>query len=357
MITLNIVVSGGEAFVRSDSSIVESICCPLCRTPVSLNAHETDSDGHVITGTLTCAACATSYPIARGIPRLIAGSADDRVTRTVEAFGFQWQRANPLIRNARISSPELFLDFVHPIGAAAFAGKVVLDAGCGMGRFTLNAQKFGARLVIGVDLSDSVEAAFENTRHLGNVVIVQADIFHLPVARVVGHAFSIGVLHHTPDPRAAFLSVVSTVVPGGRVSAWVYGREGNGWIIHLLDPIRRVTSRLPRRVLLAAAHVVAVPLVLITKGVYGTVARSRRLRPLRAVLFYFDYLAFLSQFGYREQAYVVFDHAVPVIAKYIPRQEFEEWFVAAGLKDVVITRRGGNSWRGSATVPPLPSAR
>ena len=64
------------------------------------------------------------------------------------------------------------------------------------------------------------------------------------------------------------------------------------------------------------------------------------------LLFYFDYLNFLSNFGFREQALVVFDHLSPTIAEYISRSEFEQWFEDNNLSDVIITSRTGNSWRG-----------
>ena len=42
-----------------------------------------------------------------------------------------------------------------------FAGKLVLDAGCGFGRHAFYAAKFGAE-VLAMDLSEAVEAAYEN---------------------------------------------------------------------------------------------------------------------------------------------------------------------------------------------------
>lgn len=296
--------------------------------------------------------CAAVYPITRGVPRLAVGSQSADVEHTVDAFGYQWQQANAVLKDARFSSPDVFLDFIHPVQPQWFQAKVVLDAGCGIGRFTIASAVFGARLVIGVDLSASVDVAFDNTRHLPNVVIVQADILRLPLARAIDYAFSVAVLHHTADPRGAFLHMTSKVVPQGGVSAWVYGRENNGWIVHVVNPIRGVTSRLPRPALLLAAHVAAIPLTLTVKTVYGPVARHPRLHWMRRGLFYFDYMAFLAQFGYREHAFIIFDHAVPTIAEYIRRDDFAEWFEAAGLERVVITMRGGNSWRGFGRIGP-----
>jgi SAM-dependent methyltransferase len=337
--------------VRLDAGILDLLRCPACDGTLRAEAGEPAADGHVIAGTLTCAGCRASYPIVRGVPRLTTGHRDAQVESTVDAFGYQWTQANAVLKDARFSAPEVFLDFIHPVQAPWFRGKVVLDAGCGIGRFTINSARFGARLVIGVDLSASVDVAFDNTRHLPNVVIVQADILKLPLRRGIDYAFSVAVLHHTADPRGAFLQMASKVVPGGSVSAWVYGREHNGWIVHLVNPIRTVTSRLPRPVLLAAAHLLAIPITVAARAVYGPVARRPALHWMKRGLFYFDYMAFLDQFGYREHAYIVFDHAVPSIAEYIPRADFAEWFDAAHLEQVAITMRGGNSWRGFGVLP------
>jgi len=281
---------------------------------------------------------------------MIDASLSAAVGQTIDGFGYQWEKATALF-DARFSHPQTFLDFIHPVGAEWFSQKTVLDGGCGSGRFTRAASGFGARLVVGVDLSDAVELAFERTRHLENVLIVQGDMLHLPLRRVFDYAFSIGVLHHTADPRAAFLEMSAKVVRGGGVSAWVYGAENNGWILRVINPMRQVTSRLPRPLLLVLAHLVAAPLTLVIKSVYGPVSRAPQLAWLRKRLFYYDYMVFLDQFGYREHAFIVFDHAVPAIAEYVPREVFAEWFRQAGLERTVITDRAGNSWRGFGLVP------
>ena len=337
--------------MRSAHADLNILACLECDGPLALSASETADDGHVMTGVLRCGGCGRDHPIVRGVPRMTPRHLSSTVTDTVDAFGYQWKQANAILKDARFSAPEVFLDFIHPVQPEWFRGKVVFDGGCGIGRFTSLSATFGARLVIGVDLSEAVDVAFANTRRLDTVLIVQADMLQLPLRRAFDYAFSVAVLHHTSNPRGAFLHMATRVVPGGSVSAWVYGRENNGWIVHVVNRVRRVTSRLPRPLLMVLAHLVAIPITLLTHGVYGPVARRPALRPLRRGLFYFDYMAFLAQFGYREHAIIVFDHAVPAIAEYIPRDEFAEWFRAAALEDVVITMRGGNSWRGFAQVP------
>lgn len=326
------------------------MACLSCGDALQVSAAETAGDGHVMRGTLTCVRCGASFAIHGGVPRLTEGLLTGGVEHTVAGFGYQWEQATALF-DARFSRAETFLDFIQPVTREWFSGKTVLDGGCGSGRFTIQAAAFGAKLVVGVDLSSAVDIAFERTRHLENVLIVQGDMLSLPLRRVFDYAFSIGVLHHTADPRGAFLQLAARVVPGGGVSAWVYGAENNEWVVRLINPARRITSRLPRPLLLVLAHVAGIPLTVASKMFYGPVSRRPRLAWLRRRLFYFDYMVFLSQFGYREHVFIVFDHAVPAIAEYIPHDAFAEWFRAARLEHTVITDRAGNSWRGFGLVP------
>ena len=127
-------------------------------------------------------------------------------------------------------------------------GKRVLDAGCGGGRYALLAGRHGAH-VVGVDLSAAVEKAAALCAELPDVAIVQADLLELPLAEAVFDVvFSIGVLHHSPDPRRAFKQAAARVKPGGRLAVWLYRK--NTWPQEVLNTaLRAVTTRLPSRVL------------------------------------------------------------------------------------------------------------
>lgn len=332
------------------------LCCPACRGALSLaEKTQKDPDDHIITGELRCTQCDKSYPVLRGVPRFVEKIQNEKSENTAEAFGYQWQRANDVVRELEEKHDNLFLEFVQPpVNLAYLANKVILDAGCGQGRFTLVAQRHGAAQVVGVDLSDAVEAAFANTRHLPNVLIVQGDLLSLPLRQAFDYAFSVGVLHHTEDPRRAFACVAKVVKPGGGFSAWVYGRENNGWIIHILNPIREnITSHLPRFVLWAVTYFLALILWIVIFGVYLPIYRSERLKPLGRYLFLFDYLCWLGTNypSYRGIALVIFDHLVPEIAEYIPHDEFQSWFNENHLTDVTITSKANNSWRGFGSIP------
>lgn len=335
------------------NTLLNLLYCPACHGDLQIH-DKTDiaTDGHVMTGHLQCNNCHALYPIVTGVPRFVPASTTTEVSATVEGFGYEWKHANPLIQNTQFVAAETFLDFIYPIQADYFKGKIILDAGCGTGRFIMCANEFGANAVIGVDLSESVEVAFQNTRHLSNVLIVQADLFSMPLRPIFDYAYSVGVLHHTSNPRRAFAAVANVVKSGGGISAWVYGRENNGWIVNFVNPIRKhLTSRLPRSVLLILAYLMTVPLFLLLKGIYRPVGKYSSLNWLRKYLFYFDYFYFLGGFGFHEQAYIVFDHLVPALAEYIAYEDFKQWFADNQMVNVTITHRHRMSWRGFGERP------
>jgi len=295
---------------------------------------------------LRCTACQSSFPITSGIPRfanLDQIESDKRATAA--GFGWQWQHFTQ--EDERYA--EQFLGWLAPVTPEFFRDKVVLEGGCGKGRHTQLAARWGARDVIGIDLSAAVETAFAATRSFPNAHIIQADIYHLPLARKFDYAFSVGVLHHLPDPRGGFLSLASKVKPGGHISAWIYGAENNEWILRWLNPVReKVTSRIDQRALLHLSKLPAACMYLATKLVYGPLNRSGS--SLTKHLFYNDYLSAISSFGWREQHTIVFDHLLAPTAFYISREEFETWWRDIGAAGVVIGWHNKNSWRGTGSI-------
>jgi len=182
---------------------------------------------------LRCRGCAAAYPVEGGVPRF-AGDP------YVASFGRQWNRYDV----ARDDEDEATFAVKTGLAARDLAGLSVLDAGCGGGRYARLAGRHGAR-VVGVDLSAAVEKAAALCAGLPGVAIVRADLLDLPLAeRAFDLAFSIGVLHHSPDPRRAFAQVAARVKPGGRLAVWLYRRNTppQEW---LNAALRAVSTRAP----------------------------------------------------------------------------------------------------------------
>ena len=300
--------------------------CPLCREKFSLEGEILACvDGH-------------AFPVLRGVPRLTTDAQlDSERRRTAAAFGYSWThypKQNPY-------TLEQWSDWVQPLGAEDFEGRTVLDAGCGLGGFAEYAREWGAAQVVGVDFSAAIDAARE--RLDDDVDLVQADIYALPFDDgSFDLAYSIGVLHHLADPEEGFRSVARTVKPGGIVFAWVYGRENNGLIVRVIDPLRRrFFSRLPRGLLKWG---VSLPLAGLLWPFVRLAGRGRSFP-------YSAYFRFLAQRDFAFTHGVVFDHLVAPTTHYVRRDEFAGWFERAGLVDVEISWRNRNSWRGLGHVP------
>jgi SAM-dependent methyltransferase len=159
------------------------------------------------------------------------------------------------------------------------------------------------------------------------------------------YAFSVGVLHHTPDPKKAFRSLASKVKKGGAISAWIYGAENNEWIIRYVNPIRTgFTSKINQPMLYQLSKLPTLGVFLASKLIYRPLNKGAK--PFADKLFYNDYLNHLGTFGWREQHNIVFDHLVAPTAFYISREEFENWWKEIGAKDVEIIWHNQNSWCG-----------
>lgn len=203
--------------------------CPRCRC--SLDAEGDPADR------LTCRSCGTSFPVERGVPRLTGETYS-------ASFGRQWNRYEV----ARPEEDEATFRVKTGVDPRDLAGRLVLDAGCGGGRYARLLGQHGAR-VLGVDLSSAVDKAAELCASFPEVAIVQGDLLDLPVAEEsFDLVYSIGVLHHTPDPRRAFAQIARRVKPGGGLAVWLYRRNTapQEW---LNSGLRAVSTRLPAPVL------------------------------------------------------------------------------------------------------------
>jgi ubiquinone/menaquinone biosynthesis C-methylase UbiE/uncharacterized protein YbaR (Trm112 family) len=239
---------------------VSLLTCPTCKHDLQLEMNA-PPDSEIETGELRCSN-GHSYPIVRGIPRFV--SSDGYASN----FGFEWNvHRTTQLDNA--ASQESETTFTEKTGFARkdIEGKLVLDVGCGMGRFSDVVSRWGGTIV-GIDLTSAVEAASANIGRRDNVHLAQADVFALPFRdETFDIIFSIGVLHHTPDTRAAFDQLPRLLKPGGKIAIWVYTSLMLRWSRTSSDIYRRLTTRLPKRFLYALSHF-AIPLYYVNRVPY-----------------------------------------------------------------------------------------
>ncbi len=253
-------------------TLLQWLVCPACHHEFQLEVAR-EAGREIEEGRLICGGCAATFGIVRGVPRMVRASSDPA---TQASFGYEWLHVEAtdfeedvvtFFRRTGVD-PSLYPLLAHQPkkerlyptqsecgyvpNAPWLQGKLVLDAGCGLGRY-LRVAKDYAQTVIGVDFSDAVNRAHQIATTSANVHVLQADLTALPFRpETFDFVYSIGVLHHTPNPRQTFRRLAPVCRPGGGCAVTVYGHD------YWIDPIRgtitkglrMITTRLPHRFLL-----------------------------------------------------------------------------------------------------------
>ncbi|HEX9100558.1 MAG TPA: methyltransferase domain-containing protein [Polyangia bacterium] len=340
--------------------------CPACQSPLELEPLEGD-DG------ILRSTCGLWFPVVRGIPRIFVGelraiyetdfpdflarhrlALDGAAAPTAEAraklatresFGFEWTHYSEMLpeweRNARF--------YFEPLGDGGLDGKLVLEGGCGKGRHTYYALKSGARMV-SVDFSRAIDVAAQNCSGVaGERLFVQADLMALPFSTgTFDLAFSIGVLHHLPDPEAGFRKLVALVRPGGRVLVYLYhaleGEPLKQAILRAVTAVRRITVRMPHRALLPATTALGWALYAGVVTPYKILSRFGATRALAEKM----PLRIYADYPVRVIVNDQFDRFSAPIENRYRRDEVAGWLARAGLEEPDI--RAGYGWRAVGTV-------
>jgi SAM-dependent methyltransferase len=206
----------------------------------------------------------------------------------------------------------------------------VLDAGCGGGRYSFVAGSAGAD-VISVDISSAVNKAAQLCASLPNVHVLQANLMKLPLPeQSFDRIFSIGVLHHTPDTRAAFDALVPLLKPGGRISIWLYPKW-DGLRETMNSFWRGITTHLPHACI-HAFSVATSPVGRIRGRVYESGPKW-----LSRALWQTDKLmpGISNHPDPRQRVCDTFDWFTPQYQWHHTDDEVSGWFEAAGLVNVV----------------------
>jgi len=320
------------------TELLENLQCPQCSANMQAESYETKGDD-ILSGVLRCE-CGGTWPIINSIPHIIddplsenpefAEKYADKLPeslrasrshdRTRESFGLQWTTYE-VLRPEEDEATFIAKTGFHP---EQLRGKLVLDAGCGSGRYSAVAARWGAK-VISFDLGRAVNRARETVRGQGDVQIIQASVFKLPLKpKTFDYIFSIGVLHHTPNTRKAFYSLLPLLKEGGHIAIWLYKKRD--MLYEAINTILRgITFRMDHRALGRCARL-AVPI-----GAFKLWAFKRR------------WTAILSKFiptvsthpDPKIRVCDTFDWYSPEFQFHHTDEEADQWFRKAGLTDIV----------------------
>ncbi len=184
------------------------------------------------------------YEIINSIPRFV------NKENYSNNFGWQWNKwASVQFEHSNINKPmegytSKMFNQITEWDKENLSEKIVLDMGCGSGRFTDVVLSNGG-YVIAVDNSSAIDAAKDNLKeNLDKALFIQADILNLPIKdNVVDLSFSIGVLHHTPDPLKGINESYRTLKKNGEFALSVYSKNTNYdlTMVHVWRKVFRAT--------------------------------------------------------------------------------------------------------------------
>jgi len=148
---------------------------------------------------------------------------------------------------------------VDPV--AFFTDKVVLDAGCGSGKFSAAIARLGAAKVIGMDIGEKgLDFAREQARkvpygdrldyRLGSLLDIPLDDASVDIV------WSNGVIHHTLGYERCIEEFARVTRPGGHLFLYVNGRYGLFEL--LLDTIRPANEGIPRALFQHYLHLLGI---------------------------------------------------------------------------------------------------
>lgn len=261
---------------------------------------------------------------------------------TAAAFATSWNN----LPAGSVYTHEQFEEWLSPLRREDVAGKSVLELGCGNASLLFHMAGWGPAELEGVDLGDSVLSARRNMAAQPNSTwtITQGDLVTYRGHSQRDVVYCVGVLHHLKNPSEGFNSVVANTRPQGRFHCWVYAREGNAVVIAIVEPIRRIASRLPWWL---TKHFLATILVAPYFLYAKTLSAVPRWAWLRTLPLY-DYSLWIAQRGFAFFRHVAFDQLVTPQTVYIDRAQIEEWLtshpdIEPGTTYIIL--RNGNSWK------------
>lgn len=263
--------------------------------------------------------------------------------RTATAFDRSWLN----LPKGSVYTLDQVLDWMNPLQPQDFQGKSVLEMGCGNGSQMVHVASWNPRLLQGIDLGDSVQAAIDNLERSGfdGWLVDQADLTTYQSEDGFDVVYCIGVLHHLRSPGDGFRAVIRNVKPGGRFHCWVYAKEGNLMVRLLVEPLRRGLSKAPWWF---TKYLVATPLAIPVFVYARSLKALRRWFPLLTKLPLSTYFLWIAEREVGFFRHVIFDQLVAPTTHYITRAQIEEWLGSVDELDrssAYIIQRNGNSWK------------
>jgi len=184
---------------------------------------------------------------------------------TIKRYSFLWSRYN----GAEPPEKYHFDAMQEVVSDRIIRGAVGLDLGCGCGFDTfIMAGKSPSVRIIGMDVSEGVNSAFKLNKRLKNATILRGSASSIPLKNeTCDFVYSFGVLHHMDDYKKGILEIDRVLRKKGPVFLYLYEDHAENPLkyaaIKILNIIRKITVKIPPKILYALSYSLSPLLVLL----------------------------------------------------------------------------------------------
>jgi ubiquinone/menaquinone biosynthesis C-methylase UbiE len=259
--------------------------------------------------------------------------------RTQKSFGYQWTEFADMVEANR----EHFLNYIYPVKPEFLRGKKGLDVACGFGRHIYYASQLGADKMVGLDFSDAIWQAKTINAANKKITLVKGNIYDMPFREEsFDFAYSLGALHHLPDPEKGFQSILPLIRRGGSVFIWVYSKKRK-FLNFFLEAFRKITTRIPLPFLKMLSFLLAMVdyfIFIYPYKVFSNVLKDTFIDntiPQRVKLY--------ARFPFRVSWADWVDRLSAPIRFYYDEKDLKQWAENANLKNITISATGLYGWR------------
>lgn len=260
--------------------------------------------------------------------------------RTITDFGEQWNQYQDI--GGYFGSLDLLNDFFGEVlDLDTLRGARVADVGSGNGRIVRMLLAAGAEHVTAIEPSSAFDVMQANLRDAGDrITMLRVRGDQIPEDGNYDAVFSVGVIHHIPDPMPVIEAAWRALRPGGTLAIWIYGREGNRFYLSIALPLRVLTRRLPHTALAALVRLLDLPLC-----AYISACRFLPL-PMHRYM-----TQVMGRLAPDKRRLGIYDQLNPAWAKYYTKDEALALLTSAGFINVRCHHRHGYSWSLAGTKP------
>lgn len=225
--------------------------CRKCNNNFNIIINKKD-ENVIQDGYIKCDNCNDRYRIFEDIIFIEKQQNDKDVNYQSKIYSYWWNESHKDIIYDKDATKKIFFSTLNLVNED-IKNKIVLDAGCGNGRFSDLISDLNPDLLVIADVSDGIYQAKKKIENKNlNFIAVKGDLNKIPFKYAIFDIiYSWGVIHHTPNPRFTFDNISKLCRINGRFGIYVYKQNPeykfNNMNIRLLAILRQYLVIYPLR--------------------------------------------------------------------------------------------------------------